>query len=126
MTSVLMVCDESLFGQGLVDLLRHQMEIELVDQVTDTDALSGFLEQCHPEVLLFGCSDPEHCPAPLFARSLRYGHVRRIICVHLEDNEAFVFRGERRTMEAVEDLMEAIAGQSPGTLATGVRVDQDP
>ena len=99
MTRIVIVSDQSLFGQGLVDLLGHQQGLDVVDHVTCANALPGILEESHPDVLFFGCSDPENCPAPLFARSLRRGHVRRIICVHLEDNEAYVFRGERHRLE---------------------------
>jgi hypothetical protein len=65
-------------------------------------------------VVFFGCSDPENCPAPAFARALREGRVSRIICVSLEDNEVYIFRGERHTVADVQDLIGAMTGQASG------------
>ena len=114
MTKVLIVSDQSLFGQGLEDLLRHQQEIELVDQKTDADELPNLLELCRPDVVLFGCSDADNCPAPVFARSLREGFIGRIMCVNLQDNALYIFRGERHIIEKIEDLVEALTHQPPG------------
>jgi DNA-binding NarL/FixJ family response regulator len=116
MTKVLIVSDQSIFGQGLEGLLRREQGIDLVDQVASPDALPGCLEQCRPDVVFFGCSDPASCSAPVFIQALRDGLVRRIICVNLEDNAVYVFRGERHAVEKVEDLVEAITGQIPGAL----------
>jgi chemotaxis response regulator CheB len=118
MTKVLVVSDRSMFSQGLEGLLREHQEIDVIDQRTYGDALPDCLEQCRPDVLFFGCSEPEKCPAPVFMRSLREGTVQRIICVNLDDNAVYVFRGERYAVEQVQDLVEAITCQ-PSGMASG-------
>jgi DNA-binding NarL/FixJ family response regulator len=117
-TRVLIVSDQSMFSQGLEGLLRERQEIDLIDRWTYVDALPDCLEQCRPDVLFFGCSDPENCPAPVFMRCLREGIVQKIVCINLDDNAVYVFRGERHTVERVQDLVEAIVCPAPETVSS--------
>jgi DNA-binding NarL/FixJ family response regulator len=115
-TRVLVVSNQSMFSQGLEGLLREHHEIDLIDRQVPADALRECLEQCQPDVLFFGCSDPEECPSPAFMRCLQEGMVKRIVCMNLDDNAAYVFHGERHAVEQIQDLVEAITYQVSGTV----------
>jgi DNA-binding NarL/FixJ family response regulator len=116
-TRVLIVSDRSIFSQGLEVLIGEQQEIDLIDRRPPLEGLPDCLEDCRPDVLFFGCADPDNCPAPLFMRCLREGTVQRIVCVNLDDNAVYVFRSERHAVERVQDLVEAIVSQAPGTVS---------
>jgi DNA-binding NarL/FixJ family response regulator len=116
-TRVLVISNQSMFSHGLEGLLHELEEIDLIDRRASVDTLPGCLEECRPDVLLFGCSDPADCPAPVFMRCLRDGMVQKVVCISLEDNAVYVFRGERHVVEQVQDLVEAIACQAPGVVS---------
>ena len=57
-----------------------------------------------------GAHDDQADPTPPLMKCLRNGWAKKIITVNLQDNVMCVFTSERRVVEEVENLVDAITG----------------
>ena len=113
MIGVFLVCDQSMFGQGLCALLRQEPGFDLLGDGADVGTLREQIEQTQPDVILVQHSQKEILPHLIDC--LGDGQVQRVISLDLEDNLMCVFTGECQVVEAVESLMSAIRQASPAS-----------
>lgn len=109
---ILVINGKHLFGEGLNALLEQWSEFELIGPVVDEreGGISEQIELLRPDVVIMGCPDDESDPTPALMRCLRNGWVQKIITVNLQDNTMCVFTSQRRVVEEVGNLAEAITG----------------
>jgi DNA-binding NarL/FixJ family response regulator len=112
---VLMMSDNSIFGEGLSALLSECSEFEVMGQmaVTGNGGLSDQIEQLRPDVLVLDCPEDEG-PSPALVHCLKNGWVRKIVTVNSQDNVVCVFTSERHVIDEVGNLVEAITGGAQG------------
>jgi hypothetical protein len=76
--------------------------------------VSAQSELLRPDVLIVDCPVDEVDPSPALTRCLRSGWVYKIITVNRRDSIMSVFTSERRVVEEVGNLVEAITGDAQG------------
>jgi DNA-binding NarL/FixJ family response regulator len=110
---ILVISDKSMFGEGLCALLAQRSDFEVMGQVADVreGEVSAQIELLRPDILIVDCPDDED-PAPALVRCLKNGWVQKIITVNRRDNVICVFTSERRVVEDVGNLVEAITGDA--------------
>jgi DNA-binding NarL/FixJ family response regulator len=106
---VFILTSHSLFYVGVERLLRRETALDVVvGRETDVGEAVGRIKELQPDVVIV---DSDHL-APDFAAELM-GILRdvggiKIIGLSLQDNSICIYRGEKRVVEATEDLVEAI------------------
>jgi len=108
MTRVLLISDGTLLGRGVECLLADLKEVEVVGCAEDPGQAAECLEILQPEVLILSFSGPDRDPTPTLIRCLENGWVQKIISVNYEDNAMCVLTSDRRVVEEVASLVEAI------------------
>lgn len=114
---IFVISDRSMFGEGLFALLAQRSEFEVLGQAADIrkPEVSAQIERLQPDVLIVDCPDDEVDPLPAPVRCLKSGWVQKLIMVNRRDNTMFVFTSERRVVEEVGNLVEAITEAVSGS-----------
>jgi DNA-binding NarL/FixJ family response regulator len=109
---ILVISDKSIFGQGLCALLAEHDEFEVAGRVADTieGEMLAQIELLRPDILIIECLNDEADSLPALMRCLKEAWVQKIITVNRRDNTMCVFKSQRRLVQQVEDLVEAITG----------------
>ncbi len=97
-----------LFGQGVELLLGQEAGLEIVGRETDVDKAVEDIQKLRPDAVIVASSDPENDFAPVVMRILREEAGTKIVGLDLRDNTICIYRGERRFVKEVEDLVKAI------------------
>lgn len=113
MTRILLVSRQSLFGFGLLNLLTHRANAEIVGQEADPARAIERVRELQPDVVIVDSECPADDPAELALAVFRTGAKVRVIGLGLNDNTIHIYRNERRIAHGVEDLMEAIESDLP-------------
>jgi DNA-binding NarL/FixJ family response regulator len=112
MIGIFLVCDQSMFGQGLCALVRQEPEFDLLGQASDPETVREQIEQYQPDVILAQCNQDNILPHLLDC--LGAGQVQRVITVDLDNNSMCVFTGDCQAIAAAENLISAIREAFPG------------
>ena len=110
MARVLLVSDGTLFGRGMEALLAGLQEVEIVGWTTDPQQASERVDALQPDVLVLSCACPDEVVTPSLLGCLEAGRIQKIVSVDLRDNSVTVLTSERRAVDEVENLVEAITG----------------
>lgn len=111
---ILMISDKSIFGEGLSSLLARCSEFELMGHLVDMKEVAAYIEMLRPDVLILDRPDDEADPQPPLMRCLNNGWVQKIVTVSRQDNSVCVITSQRRAVEEVGSLVEAITGLASG------------
>ncbi len=111
---VFILCRESLFGQGVKNLVERQPEMIVVGCEQDLESARTRIEALKPDVILVQCNEPRcelaafGSQAPAMAELMRLAPQAGIVILNLETNRVCLFRKEERAVNQVEDLMQLI------------------
>lgn len=105
---VLMISDRSIFGEGLCSLLQRQSDFDVMGHMAEAEDTPGYIELLRPDVLIVDCPDKESDPSPVLMRCLNEGWVQKICMVSRHDNSIRVITSQRRVVDEVGSLVEAI------------------
>jgi chemotaxis response regulator CheB len=115
MARVLLVSDDTLFGRGVECLLAGLEDVEVVGWTEDPEQAVASLETVQPDVIVLSRSGSAREATPALLGCLESGRIQKIISVDLRDNTMFVFTSERRVVEEVGNLVEAITQTVSGS-----------
>jgi DNA-binding NarL/FixJ family response regulator len=107
-TRVFILSDSSLFSQGVEALLRQETHFEIVGHEADMEKALEGIRTLDAEVVIVGNNDAGCEPGPVAARLLSQGLGAKVIGLSLQESAACVYRGERREVRSLADLVAAI------------------
>ncbi len=108
MKRVFILSKHSMFGVGIEALLSQEEQIEIVSRDTDLSASLEGIRKSDPDVVIINCDDPD---PELTAAVMDIFRDRLGICViglSLRNNQISIYRGEKKDVRQVEDLLKAI------------------
>jgi DNA-binding NarL/FixJ family response regulator len=105
---IFLLSNQSLLSQGVEILLRQDQGVELVGEETEVERAIERIQALDPDVVLVEQEPPAGDPAAVIMRILNAVPNTKIVGVHLADNTIRVYRGERRTVRAIGDLLQVI------------------
>jgi DNA-binding NarL/FixJ family response regulator len=105
---VFLLSDQSLFRQGVENLLRRETGLEIVGCEADIGQALECVKELLPDVVIVNDADVSCDPTSAAWRILKEGVVPKIIGLNLQDNMMCIYRGEQREVKKVEDLVRAI------------------
>ena len=108
MVRVFVLSNNSLFGAGIESLLGQVAQLDIVTTPEDMSSLEERIQECHPDVIIVNCDDPKDELTSAILCALRERLDVRVIGLSLRDNNLCVYRGERKEIVQVEDLLRAI------------------
>lgn len=108
MKRVFVLSRNTLFGQGIETLLSMEDELDIVSRYNDIRSAVESIQSTCPEVVILNCDDPEPEISPALLCILREKPGICVIGVSLQDNSICVYRGERKRVSQLEDLLDAI------------------
>lgn len=108
MTRVFILSDSSLFSRGVEALLRQETRFEIVGHEADIGRALERIRALEAEVVIVGSSDADCDPGPAAAQVLGQGLGAKVISLSLQESTACVYRGERREVQSMADLIAAI------------------
>ncbi len=97
-----------MFSQGIETLLSQETGIEIVGQGTDLSASLECIQKHCPDVVIVNCDDPEPELTSVVMDILRDRLGICIIGLSLRNNQISIYRGEKKQVLQVDDLLEAI------------------
>lgn len=104
---VLLIGNQSLFGQGLKNLLAQE-GLELIDHVAEAEGVEDQVRSLQPDVAIVVCGAGQQEPSPALMRCLAGGLVQKVISVSLEDNTLFVYNGCQCVVKTIDDFFAEI------------------
>jgi DNA-binding NarL/FixJ family response regulator len=108
MKRVFILSRESMFSLGIETLLSQEAGIEIVSWDADLSASIDCIQRHQPDVVIVNCDDPE---PELTAAVLSIFREPLGICViglSLQNNQISIYRGEKKQVRQVDDLLNAI------------------
>jgi chemotaxis response regulator CheB len=97
-----------MFSQGIETLLSQESEFEIVSRETDLKTSLECIQKRCPDVVIINCDDPEPELTSVVMDILRDRLGICVIWLSLKTNQMSVYRGERKQVFEVEDLLKAI------------------
>lgn len=105
---MLIVCDRSLFGEGLQGLLRGEVGLEVVGWVSDPAEALKRVKKAPPDaVILTGAEAATGLEAELLWL-VREGLTMRIVEIDLDTSTLCVYCGEQHAIREVGSLVDAV------------------
>jgi DNA-binding NarL/FixJ family response regulator len=108
MKRVFLLSNQSLFGEGIQSLLCREAGLEIIGRESDVDRAIECIQALKPDVVVVDSADPYVDVKQVAMRILGEGSKIKVIGLNLGDNAICIYRGERRAIKEVEDLVEAI------------------
>lgn len=106
---VLILSDQSLFYQGIQNLLEQDAVLDVVDCELSARELVAHIKATRPDAVLL---DSDHPPASIASRLMDILHDMRgirLIGISYQHNTLYVYRGETQNVRDVADLLNVIA-----------------
>jgi len=110
MKRILILSRHPLFGHGVESLLCKESELEVVGQEKDANRALERVKELVPDVVILDNDDPEVDLKLVVMRILKQQSGITVVGLGLQDNTIHIYRGEKRIVQEVEDLVEAIEG----------------
>ncbi|WP_324716124.1 molecular chaperone TorD family protein [Carboxydochorda subterranea] len=111
---VIICSKRALFRKGLERLLAEASGIEVVAQESDVEQALERARKTGADCLVVDCTDSRVDPAQVAARVMKEHLSATVVGLNLRDNTLLVFRGRRRVVGGVSDLMESLKGNGAG------------
>jgi len=108
MKRVFILSRHSVFSLGIETLLSQETGIEIVSQGTNPRASLECIQRYSPDVVIINCDDPEPELTSVVLDILRDRLGICVISLSLRNNQMSIYRGEKKQICQVEDLLEAI------------------
>jgi len=108
MKRVFILSQQTMFSQGIETLLSQETGIEIVGRGTDLSASLECVQKNSPDVVIINCDDPEPELSSVVLDILRDRLGILIVGLSLRNNQISVYRGEKKQVRQVEDLLDAI------------------
>ena len=108
MKRVFILSRESMFSLGIETLLSQEAGIEIVNRDTNFGASIECIQRHSPDVVIVNCDDPEPELTSAVLSIFRDTLGICVIGLSLENNQISIYRGEKKQVRQVEDLLNAI------------------
>ena len=108
MKRVFILSRQSMFSGGIEALLSQEEGIEIVSRDTDLSASLECIRKSDPDVVIINCDDPDPELTMTVMDILRDRLGIRVIGLSLRNNQISIYRGEKKDVRQVEDLLMAI------------------
>lgn len=108
MTSVFIISNHAMFGQGLENLLRRETVVDIVGQETDVSQGIEQIKVLQPDVVIIDDNGPPDNSAAMVIRILIEIPNIKVISVSLHHNNFYVFRALLGVAASPRDLAKAI------------------
>ncbi len=105
---IFILSDHPLFGQGIESLIGQQTGLQTVGRASDIQQAMPQIQELRPDIVILDSSNWPSGPAPVALPILAQELGTRVIALNLDDNSMSIYRGERRIVKEVKDLLEAI------------------
>ena len=105
---VLVVSQPSLFEDGIEELLRQELGLEIVGRETDPAQAVERIKETHPDVVILTDGEAATGLDAELLRLVREGFRMRIVEVHLATNTLCLYCGEQQPIREVRDLVDTV------------------
>ncbi len=112
MFRVYILSNYDLFGQGVMNLLRLEPEIEIVGQGAVFERALEEIKRLLPEAVIVESNDLIQDSLSNITHILETETPVKVICLNLQENKLHLYRGEQREARDVKDLVDAIKCQA--------------
>ena len=89
-------------------MLVQDRGIEIIGTRADIKDGVDFINRHHPDVVIINCENPELDYSHAIACMLKARLGACLVCLDLEKNQIYVYRGELKEVQRVEDLLKVI------------------
>jgi TorA maturation chaperone TorD len=108
MKRILMLSSQPLFSRGVEHLLSRQANLEIVGRESNYDRAIEQIRRLKPEAVILDTKDLASTPAGLVALILKEAPDATVISLNLENDRICVYRGEQRSAQCIDDLLEVL------------------
>lgn len=104
---LLLIANQSLFGTGIISLLKEQKDQLVIEKAPDIKTALQISERFHPDVVVYFRETTPPQEEKLLQELISRYHTRVIYCT-LEANHLTIHNTTRIENATVEDLMSAV------------------
>ena len=108
MTSVFIISNHAIFGQGLENLLRQETTVDIAGQATDVTQGIEQIKVLQPDVVIIDTdSPPDHSAVTVMGILMEIPHIK-VISLSLHHNDFYIFRALLGVATSPRDLAKAV------------------
>jgi DNA-binding NarL/FixJ family response regulator len=108
MTSVFIISNHAIFGQGLENLLRREAMVEIIGQATDVTQGIEQIKALQPDVAIIDTDSPPDDSAAIVMRILMENPNIKVISLSLHNNKYYIFQALLGVTTSPRDLAKAV------------------
>lgn len=108
MKRVYILAKQSMFGLGIETLLSQNTDIEIISRGTEISASLESIKRSKPDVVIVNCDEPDPELNSIVMDILRDQLGMTVIGLSLQNNRISIYRGEKKDVCQVEDLLKVI------------------
>ena len=108
MTSVFIISNHAIFGQGLENLLRRETVVDIAGQATDVTQGIEQIKMLQPNVVIIDTNGPPETSAATVMRILIEFPNIKVISLSLYHNDFYIFRASLGVATSPRDLARAV------------------
>ena len=108
MTSVFIISNHAIFGQGLENLLRRETVVDIAGQATDITRGIEQIKTLQPNVVIIDTNGPPEASAATVMRILMEFPNIKVISLSLYHNNFYIFRASLGAATSPRDLARAV------------------
>jgi len=108
MVRVYILSNNDLFGEGVMNLLRLESEVEIVGQGAECDNTFEEIKRLQPEAVIVESNDLVQDSISIVTRILKIETTVKVVGLDLKENKLHLYYGERREVKGIKDLVDAI------------------
>jgi DNA-binding NarL/FixJ family response regulator len=108
MTSVFIISNHAIFGQGLENLLRRETGVDITGQATEVNQGIEQIKILQPDVVIIDTNGPPETSAATVMRILVEFPNIKVISLSLHHNDFYVFRALLGVATSPRDLARAV------------------
>ncbi|MBN1992103.1 MAG: response regulator transcription factor [Anaerolineae bacterium] len=108
MTSVFIISDHAIFGQGLENLLREETVVDIAGQATGVTQGIEQIKGLQPDIVIIDTNGPPNDSAATIMRILMEMPNVKVISLSLHHNKFYIFRALLGIVTSPRDLVKAV------------------
>jgi DNA-binding NarL/FixJ family response regulator len=108
MLQIYILSNNDLFGEGVVNLLRLESDVEIVGQGVESDEAFEDIKRLQPEAVIVESNDLIQDSMSIVTRILKAEMPVKVISLNLKENKFRFHHGEQREVRGIEDIVDAI------------------